>query len=408
VSLKILWLSHLLPFPPIGGVRQRSFNLLKEIALRHSVTLVALSQKAQQKTERDIQKSIVGLSQFCDKVYVFPMGTDRSRFTKRWTLFRSFFILRCYLTEWVKSPEFREKLIQLCTSQEYDVIYLDCIALVPFLKVLPPTPKILNHHNVESQLMFTRAKNETNIFARAYCFQEAVKRKFIEKKYCPQFNVNICVSELDKLRLKEVSKKITCIHVIKNGVDLERLWPPERNFQCSNILLFVGGMTRFPNRDAMVYFAKDIWPKLEKSIPEIKMVVIGSNPDSYLLQLSEKVNNFEVKGFVEDVKPYYDAATILVCPVRDGGGTRLKILDSFSAERAVVSTPLGAEGIGAEDGREILIARTAEEFANKIIFLIQNPEVRKNIERNARLFVEKHYDFRKIGQELNYIFESLI
>ena len=256
--------------------------------------------------------------------------------------------------------------------------------------------------------MFTRAKNEANMFARAYCFQEALKRQFIEKKYCPQFNVNICVSELDKLRLKEVSKKITCIRVIKNGVDLERLWPPEKNVQSSCMLLFVGGMTRFPNRDAMVYFARDIWPKLEKSHPEIKMVVIGSSPDSYLLQLSEKNNNFEVKGFVENVKPYYDAATILVCPVRDGGGTRLKILDSFSAEKAVVSTPLGAEGIGAEDGKEILIAETAEEFTNKINFLINNPEVRKNIERNARLFVEKNYDFRKIGQQLNNIFELLV
>lgn len=405
--MRILWLSHLLPFPPIGGVRQRSYNLLKAVSSKHAVTLVALSQKAQQKNEKEIRSAVDNLKYICEQVYCYRMPCDASPYGKAFLLLKSFFSFKCYLAEWTRSLQFKNAVAQLCSDNRYDIVYLDCIALVPYLKELPPLPKILNHHNIESQLMFHRFERETNPLIKLYCYQEAIKRKRLEKRYCSKFAVNICVSNLDRKRLKAVSPEIPRIEVVENGVDLERLWPPDSKSQKSRSLLFAGGMTRFPNRDGVEYFISEIWPILKERVPEIEITVVGRKPPPKLLSMAENDQSIRVLGFVEEIKPYYDETTVYVCPIRDGGGTRLKVLDAMSAGKAVVSTHLCSEGIDAEDGREILIADSPEGFVEHIESLLMDEKLRTSMAESARAFVEANHDFTKIGEHLNYIFESV-
>jgi glycosyltransferase involved in cell wall biosynthesis len=407
MALNILWLSHLLPYPPIGGVRQRSYNLLKAIAAKNNVTLLALSQNAHQKNKDERKAAVTALGAFCKSVYCYPMLSDRFLCGKAVLLLKSFLTGSCYLFDWVKSNQFKNKLKLLLKENNFDLVYFDTIALACYLKWVAKRPCILNHHNIESQLMFRRAANERFIFNKIYCWQEAIKRLRAEKKYCIKYDLNICVSLLDKQKLKKIVPEIRRVEVVPNGVNIHFFKPCNRKPEPKS-LLFIGGMTRFPNRDAMLFFAKEIWPNLKKEIPGVKITVVGRQPPILLQKLAAKDPNFFLTGFVDDVRPYLDATTVYICTIRDGGGTRLKVLDALSAGKAIVSTPLCAEGIDVEDGKEILIAKKPLEFVELIKQIIFDENCRINLGKNGRKLVEAKYDFNAIGKHFNSLMHSMV
>jgi glycosyltransferase involved in cell wall biosynthesis len=150
-------------------------------------------------------------------------------------------------------------------------------------------------------------------------------------------------------------------------------------------------MSYLPNIDAMFYFYEEILPYIKRVMPNIEVWVVGINPAAVLEKL--KGHNVHVTGRVDDVRPFYRRSSVCVIPLRAGGGTRLKILESMALGRPVVSTTIGCEGLGVEDGKHLFIADTAEEFAEKVLLLLANKEKRQQIINNARWLVETHYNW---------------
>ncbi|MDT8283230.1 MAG: glycosyltransferase family 4 protein, partial [Gammaproteobacteria bacterium] len=222
----------------------------------------------------------------------------------------------------------------------------------------------------------------------------------------PRFNLHLTCSSLDSDRLTEIDSSLN-VKEIPNGVDIDYFVPQPENEKPKH-LIFAGALNWYPNRDAMLYFSREIWPLLKKSDPNITMNVVGSSPPSELFELAAKDPNFKVHGFVDDVREYISSASIYVCPITDGGGTKLKILDSFAMGMATVAHPVACEGISAYDGDNVLFASSVEEFVEKITLLTQDHALRKRLGANARKTAVREYAYTSIGEKLAEQYTQII
>jgi glycosyltransferase involved in cell wall biosynthesis len=171
-------------------------------------------------------------------------------------------------------------------------------------------------------------------------------------------------------------------------------------------MAFAGGMDWFPNREAMEYLARELWPALRSDDPGRRMTVIGRNPPTALLEAAQRDERLRVLGFVDDVRPHLSTAPIYLCPIRIGGGTRLKILDALAMSRALVSTGLGVEGLDLVDGVHYLRAETSDEFVAQIRRLEQDATLRSRLASAGRALVEQNYSWSVIGDALDRAFIS--
>jgi glycosyltransferase involved in cell wall biosynthesis len=157
----------------------------------------------------------------------------------------------------------------------------------------------------------------------------------------------------------------------------------------------------------MSYFLKDIWPLIKKKDPQVRLIIVGGNIPRHILELGKEGSDILVTGYVEDVRPYVWASSVLIVPLRFGGGTKLKVLDALAMGKAIVSTSIGLEGIAVTPGKEAIQADGAEEFAEAVVDLLRFPERRLELGEAGRKLVEERYDWSKIGKLQQEIFEKL-
>ena len=409
--MNILWLSHMVPYPPKGGMLQRSYNLLKEASKYHNIYLLAFNQSNLLKTfypdiETGLAEAEKVLSDHCKALKILPIPSESSRLARFSLLFKGLLPFKTYTVSWLDSKLFRETLLSWLNKYQFDLTHFDTISFAPYIKYLPHTCNILNHHNIESHMMLRRTSLEKNILKKFYFWQEGIKLKHYETKMCPKFDHHIACSELDIERLKSHVPDISADEV-PNGVDLE-YFTPDTQAQTENSLIFAGGLSWYPNRDAMLFFANEIWPLLKNEIPGVTMNVVGSHPPDELLALAKTDPNFIVHGFVDDVRPYINQAAVYVCPIRDGGGTKLKILDALSMQKALVADPRACEGIAVIDNENVLLATDPGDYVLKIKSLLEDKNTRLKLGASGRKLIEDKYSYESIGKNLSQIYNEAV
>ena len=397
--MKLLWLSHFVPYPATGhGALQRGHHLLKEAARRHEVHVVALSPPAAFRGTRDIECAVEELSSFASSVKAFPLPTDRCGVRRGLSTLAACVRPAPFWERWYRSGAMREHLHRLTRSVRFDLVHLDIEFLAPYLDTIPGLPVVLNHHNVESHLLWRRAAAQHGRLARAFFAREARKARALERAVVPRVAWNIVVSDLDGERLRELT---SCANIttVANGVDVEFFQATHAASGDARSLVFAGGMDWFPNRDAITFFVSDLWPALVRDEPQRKMTVIGRNPPPAVLAAARD-SRLRALGFVDDVRPHLEAASIYVCPMRVGGGTRLKILDALAMSRAIVSTEIGVEGLGLTDGEHYLRAHTPREFVSQIRRLEAEPALRQRLGESGRALVVRRYSWPRVAESL--------
>lgn len=409
--MKVFWFSHLVPYPASGlGVLQRSYHLVRELARAHEVHLLCFVQrKIIRELLGDIEAGLEAarrhLEEYCIQVQFLPIPSEESRIGRSWLAARSLSGAHPYTIRWLLSEEARRTAAQWNASTAFDVVHFDTLSLAPYRDVFTRAVKSLDHHNIESDMMLRRARLEKNTLKRLYFWQEGLRLSHYEQRVCPTFDLNITCSTLDTERLKGLAPEVTVTEV-PNGVDTDYFRPsgePESRIG----LVFAGNMSWYPNASAMSFFADKVWPALKGKIPGITMDVVGANPPARLLALAEGDHNFRVHGFVPDVRPYIDRAAVYVCPIMDGGGTKLKILDALAMGKPIVAHPIACEGISVRDGQNVVFAREPAEFVNSIAAALQSPEWRRYLSRNARSLAESLYSYSHIGRKLVSEFERM-
>lgn len=403
--MKLLWLSHLLPYPPSGGVLQRSHHLIRQAALRHEVHLVALSQRAQHPTPELVARANAEMAQICARVQSFPIDSDRSRW--RWAAMAALTFARGspYDVNWLENARLEAYLRELAATETYDLVHIDTVGLMPYAQLFAGVPVVLNHHNIESQMMRRRAEKEPVRWKRIYFRREAQKLESLERAVCHRVAQNVVVSDLDADRLREIVPQ-SRISVVDNGVDVHYFSPGATPALGSERgLVFAGGMSWYPNREAVLFFLREIWPALLQDRPERTVTILGQNPPEELVAATRDPR-ISVPGFVPDVRPYIEAASIYICPIRDGGGTRLKILDALAMAKPLVATGLAVEGLGLEEEVHYLRAETPEEYVRQIRRIETEPELGRRLARAGRELVEQRYAWDVIGRKLEQAYQE--
>ncbi len=409
--MKVLWLSHLVPYPPKAGVLLRAHYLVKELAKHHEVDLLAFNQKAliepffdDYKSGTEIAKS--KMQEICGRVELFDCPVDRSKNAKIACALKSLFSSTPYNVNWLKDEAFAKKVLEWCATERYDLIHCDTISLAPYVKDLSNIKLSLDHHNVESHMLFRRSQHEKSWLKKFYFYQEAIKLKKYETAVCPTFDINLTCSDLDTARFQDFIPDAEFVE-IPNGVDTQLFTPSNKEPEpCT--LIFIGTLDWYPNTRAVRYIAKELWSPLQAAIPNIKINIIGAGAPRDLVDFANTTPNFNVLGFVDDLNPYLEQATAYVCPIDDGGGTKLKLLDAFSAGKAVVAHTIACEGLKVTNGENVILCNQPDAYVKAIKEIVVQPEVRKRLESNARQHAEQHFSFASIGKRLSDVFEKTV
>lgn len=408
--MKILWLSHLVPYPPRSGVAQRSFGLLSELCRRHEVTLMAFQQRALMRSMSDnpegtLEEAKDVLANLCSRVLLFEIPSERRAFGRHRLALKSLISKDPYTINWLKSAEFANAVARE-NDRRHDLIHFDTISLAVYRESFSAVPCVMNHHNVESHLLHRRASNAESFAERVYCRQEASRLEAYERRSAGLFELHVTCSELDTQRLLEVAPGTNCC-VIPNGVDVDYFdYRPRAGLDPT--FSFVGTLGWGPNRQAAEFICNDLWKPIVDTWPQARFHLVGSSPPQVANDLAEKDDRFTVTGFVEDVRPLMADSCFFLCPIREGGGTKLKILNAMSMGKIVIADPIAFEGIDVTPDQNVLLARTPDEYVRQIETIMQDHSRYEKICRAARELIEQRYSYAVIGAELDRQYSALV
>jgi sugar transferase (PEP-CTERM/EpsH1 system associated) len=408
--LRILWVSHVIPYPPKAGVLLRSYHLLRGVARHHDVDLFAFIQESWLQTfytdrQQGLDDCRTELLRFCKTVHLIPIERLARIGGQLRTAIEAAFEPECYIEGWLRSAAADRKLRALARDTSYSLIHFDTIALARYRKLFAGVPATLGHHNVESQMLERRADNESRGLKRWYFRRESRRLRNYERRVASDFAAHIVCSDLDAARLSTIAPEAN-IAIVPNGVDCDYFRPmdlPER----AQSLIFVGTMNWYPNVDAVLFLLRDIWPAIRQQRPNATLDIVGANAPDSVHSLAARSPGVTVHGFVPEVRPLMDSAALYVCPIRDGGGTKLKILDACAMAKCVVAHPIACEGLNLLPAVEVALAETADHMAREIVRLLDDAPARRRMGSAARTLVRAKYSFDVIADSLSDLFQTL-
>lgn len=407
----VLWLSHLVPYPPRAGVAQRSYGLLREIAKDSNVTLLAfhqpqLMQIMSRHPERELEESVRHLAQVCSRVAVFDLPSERNRLTRYAVALQSLVRKHPYTINWLEAADYSRALAAEA-SRGHDVVHFDTISLAEYRRHFRHLPLVMNHHNVESHLLERRAAKTRSWLARTYLRQEAVRLRRYERDTARDFELHVTCSDLDADRLRSICGDVP-IRVVPNGVDLGYFTRAAPVAAPRPAFSFVGTLGWGPNKDAAESLATDVWPAIKAQWPDATLHLVGSRPPAAATARAAEDSRFTVTGFVDDERPYIAAASFFLCPIKDGGGTKLKVLNAMAMGSVVIADPVACEGIAATPGVELMTATTAADYVAAARALLERPDRYAAMAAAARKLIEERYAYSAIGLGLKVGYESAV
>jgi len=230
--------------------------------------------------------------------------------------------------------------------------------------------------------------------------------KEYEGSICLEFDQVLTVSEEDKASFEEaMGGKKREIHVIPIAVDSDELQAIRRDKDASHIVS-IGTMYWPPNIDGMMWFLDNVLPLIWAKRPKTVCDIIGARPPQQLIDYGKSHTEVNVTGYVDDTTTYLQKAGLMIVPLRAGGGMRVKILNALSQALPLVTTTLGCEGIQVEHGRHLLIADTPSEFAEAVLWLLDNPDLANKLGENGRRLIQEKYDYRTACAPLERIYSN--
>jgi polysaccharide biosynthesis protein PslH len=397
--MRILYLSHVLPYPLDAGPKVRAYYTLRHLSAAHDVTLLSFVRGT------DTPESIAHLKTFCRDVKTVPIHRSKVR--------DALYLLRSLATgePFLIARDWRDDMLTAIqaafASCPFDAIHADQLAMAPYaLRGRDAAPGarariVLDQHNAVYQIPLRLAQSEGNPVKRSLLQREARTMAGFEVDLCHKFDQVVFVTDVDRAALAD--------HGLRTAPGQSRVIPISIDPAATAVrsrrprrVTFVGGLHWPPNAAGVRWFESEIWPVVSAAVPEAVFTVIGNNPPDAPAAMHR---NVERLGYVEDPQPYLDETAVFVVPLLAGGGMRVKILNAWAGGLPVVSTNIGAEGILTRDGGNILLADIAADFAGAVIRLLRDPALGDAVGAEGRSTVEAHYNWRHVYEAWNEVYQ---
>lgn len=390
--MKILFVCHRVPYPPKRGGKIRPFNIIRYLGERgHQVTVASLARTEQERDEaRDLQKHCARtMVEVISNSAAFPRMLAWAP-TNRPSSFGYFY-----------SPALARRIAEEVRSGGYDLIFVHCSSVAPYVSRLSAPLKVLDFGDMDSQKWREYARYRPFPLSLVYGL-EALKLERTERLLAAQFDLCTCTTaaELRSLRALTTASPSDWF---PNGVDADSFRPAQDGYD-PDLVAFVGRMDYFPNQQAVLGFCRDTLPRLRARRSGLRFQIVGADPPPHIRALQD-LPGVEVTGSVPDVRPFVTRAALTVAPLAIARGTQNKILESMAMGVPVVCSTQAAGGVDAVPGEHLLTADSSDEYVTAILSLLESPARRSELAAAARARVLSHHSWpssmRRLEEMLN-------
>ncbi len=402
--MKILFLCNKSPWPPREGGPMAMNMFVEGLAnAGHRVKVLAVNSYKYNIRSEDIPesyKSLTGIELIDLDLRLKPADALVSLIKGR-----------SYHLDRFDSATFRRRLIEVLKKEQFDIVQLETLFMCPYIPDIREHSKasiVLRAHNVEHRIWERIAATTRNPVKRWYIGQLAKALKKYEVKFAESVDGIVAITPEDagafETMLSSVPGRKVPVTDVPFGIDPERYAAPAHS-ETTPSLFSLGAMNWIPNQKGILWFLDNVWPDLHRQFPDLRYYLGGREMPEWMLNLERP--NVVVLGEVPDAIEFMSAHSVMVVPLFSGSGIRIKIIEGMAAGRAIVSTTIGAEGIRATEGKEILIADTPCGFFEAVALCVGDPALCGKIGREARLLAENEYNTAGLLRKLTAFYAEL-
>jgi glycosyltransferase involved in cell wall biosynthesis len=394
--MRILLLCTKPPYPPHDGGSRASYNLMQSLcASGHTITLLTMCTQKHGLTDRDRDQlsSLVRLHTAYVKTAVTVNGI----------LYNLLFSRMPYNAVRFISKSFERALIRVLQLSVFDIIQLEGLYLMPYASTIRRHSKallVLRAHNVEQEIWMRISDQEKNPLRKWYFGLLANRIRNFETEMTGKYDLLVPITERDLDCFAEMGSQAPAL-VIPAGVDAAAVLPPPPE---TPGLFFLGSLDWKPNQEGLLWFIEKVWPSLKAAHPDLVFDVAGRNAPGLLIRKLHQPG-VVFHGEVPDAAVFLRSHSILVAPCFSGGGMRVKILESLAMGRPVITTPIGAEGLGATNGEEILLCDQPDDFVRAVEELLADLTRYEKMSRKGFEFVHARFDNQTLAAMLSEFYK---
>jgi len=400
--MRILMLSPYVPWPLNGGPTIRIYHVLRELVKHgHEVTLLAGHEGPPLPASHP-------LNSLCREIVTYQPPSSARIGLPLLSALRSMASPLPYVAAKFGSRHIRESIQGAAEKGEFDLIWAN-FAFMAY--AVPPEicrslPVVLDEHESEGMLWRQYWRHGT-LAKRAFAMINLIKLPAFQKRIMSQVAAVLSNSEREADFTRRHAPPHVQVWAVPNGVDTEIFAPVHTNGDQKNVILLCSGLTVFRNRDAALWFAGSVFPRIRREVPDAEFWIVGSNPNREIWRLA-KVPGIQVTGTVDDVRPYYAKAKVAVAPYRYGEGTKIKVVEAMACGTPVVSTSIGCQGLDVIGSQHLLIADNETDFSRRVIELLRDPQRAQALATAARGLTAEKYSWERLISHLEPKLQDLV
>jgi glycosyltransferase involved in cell wall biosynthesis len=393
--LRLLFVTHFFPYPPIGGGRIGYFNPIRYLSRRIEIVLVSIIDPTS-------VQFVDEMNRYCLDVKVHQ--TRRSRYV---ALGRGLFGEPPGTAAKYYDPEFGRLIQSAIEEWNIDLVELQHLNTASYRAWVGPAPVLLREHNIEYKVWERQAQYANNVLERLYVSMVAPRIKAYEATVAPQFDRCITVSEADTGYLRDVAPTAK-IETIPSGVDTEYFMSGDDFPEEPYAIVLTGGFSWQPKQHNLRVLLTQIFPRIRARLPNATLTVVGQGVPDEFHALAYKIPGVTLTGGVPDVRPYLRKAALAINYLETGGGIALKVLEAMAMRKPVLSNSLGCEGIRVQHGENVFLADGVESFAEAAVLLLQNTSIRQRIAEGGYQLAKKEYGWDRLADQFEDCYASVL
>lgn len=305
------------------------------------------------------------------------------------------------------SQAFGQKLKELLQRETFDVIQLETLYLAPYIPLIRAHSNAIiamRAHNVEFEIWHRVAKNASFFLKKWYLQYLTKKLKAYEIHQLQHYDLLLPITQRDQDIFHFLGYAGQSV-VTPVGIDSGLYAAPGRTTDSALSIGFIGSLDWIPNQEGLIWFLEKVWKNLQARFPQLQLHIAGRNTPAWMKRL--KLPNVIVHGEIADAAAFINSHPIMIVPLLSGSGMRIKILEGMALERLIITTHIGLEGIDAVHQKEVFIADDVSGFEKALRLCHDQPNLVRQIGKQARSFVLEQYDSRNIAQRVLETYQQL-